>query len=262
MIFLKRSCCAVTLAASSVFVSTAAMAGGSTIGPIIFDPTNFIENIQKAMSTVEIESQGIEEAIRQAQMLEDSIKNTASTVSNLSGIGSIGSDIASLQQQWKVDQTLMSELGGQSNFVGTVMSQFSASSSNGSFTDYVTALAGAAQQGQQNATSMFANYQHMSAELQKTINQRQAIAVQNSGVLGTTDAIQVTNAQLDNLAEINQATLQGITTLVRQKSYQQAAESGKDQAAAISLGSYYSAKQREAEAATNSAPNTNVIMGY
>lgn len=259
---MKRSICVIAFAASSMFLSATATAGGSTIGPIIFDPTNFMENIEKAASTVQIESQSLEEAIRQAQMLENSVKNAANTVSNLNGIASIGNDINSLQQQWNVDQTLMNQLGGQSNFVNGVMSQYAATSGTGSFTDYVTALASGAQMGQQNASSMFSNYQNMSSEIQKTINQRQAIATRNSGVLGTVDAIQLTNAQLDNLAEVNQATLQGISTLVRQKAYQQATQAGKEQASANSLDTYYSAKQSAAQAATSTAPTTNVIMGY
>lgn len=254
-----RSLLIAALVASSLLGSTVATAGG---GSMVFDPTNFMENIETAMATVETESQGIESAIREAQMLQNSLKNTANTVSNLSGIGSITNDISSLQQQWGLDKTLMNQLGGQASFVNNVMSQFSASSSNGSFSDYVTALAKASQQGQQNATSLFANYQNMTSEIQKTIGQRQAIAQQNSGVLGTNDAIAVTNAQLDNLSEINQASLQGISTLVRQAAYQQAVQSGKDQASQQSLSTYYSAKQNDGQTFLNSVPTSNTIVGY
>jgi P-type conjugative transfer protein TrbJ len=256
---LKRSLLIVGLASSCLLASSFATAGG---GSMVFDPTNFMENIETAMATVETESQGIEAAIREAQMLENSIKNTANTVSDLSGIGAITNDIASLQQQWNLDKTLMTQLGGQDNFVNSVMSQYSASSSNGSFNDYVTVLATKAQQGQQNATSLFANYQNMASELQKTISQRQAIALKNTGALGTNDAIQITNAQLDNLAEINQATLQGIQTLVRQAAYQQAAQSAPDKGGSVSLDQYYKAKANDGQAYLDSVPPTNTIVGY
>ncbi|MBN3761058.1 hypothetical protein [Burkholderia sp. Ac-20365] len=256
---LKFSLGCIAAAVSLAFLSPAAVAGG---GGLVFDPTNFAQNIQTAMATVKTESLDIEEAIRSAQMLENSIKNTANTVSNLSGIGSITNDIASLQSQWNVDQTLMTQLGGQANFVQNVMSQYAATGTDGSFTDYVQALAKAAQQGQQNANGLFSNYTSLTQELQKTINQRQSIALKNSGALGTNDAIQVTNASLDNIAEINQATLQGINTLVRQQAYQQMQQSGRDGANAGSLDSYNNAKSADAQNFINRAPTATTIMGY
>ncbi|MFP3637941.1 hypothetical protein [Paraburkholderia sp. SIMBA_054] len=255
----KRSVLLISAAFALAGLTNSAFAGG---GGIVFDPTNFAQNIQTAIATVKSESLDIEEAIRSAQMLENSIKNTANTLTNLNGIGSITNDIGALQSQWNVDQSLMGQLGGQANFVQNVMSQYAATGTDGSFSDYVGALAKAAQQGQQNANSLFANYTNMTQELQKTISQRQSIALKNTGTLGTNDAIQATNASLDNLAEINQATLQGISTLVRQQAYAEAKETGQTQAVGNAFKAYSDAKQADAQTFINNAPTTTTIMGY
>ncbi len=238
-----------------------AWAGGG-MGNIVFDPSNYAENLRTAISTLHQESMQIDAAMRQVQMLEDSIKNTANTVTGLDGIGTLGQSLQSLQSQWNIDSTLMSQLGGQQQFVSNVMAQYGALGNTGSFTDYVQSLARASQLGQANATSLIDNYTNMTSELQKTMAQRAAIAAKNTGALGTNDAIQVTNASLDNLAEINQATLEGISTLVRQNALQAADKAGQDNAGSAVLDSYYQNVQTDASKASQTSPQAQPILGY
>lgn len=238
--------------------SADAVAGGG--GGIVFDPTNFAENIQTAISTVASESLALESKIREIEMLANSVKNTTNTIQGLNGIGNLGASLQALTQQWNVDNTLMTQLGGEQNFVGNVMAQYGASNT-GSFSTFVSQQAGQVALGQQNATSLFANYTNMTNEMNKTMQQRQAIAAKNTGALGTNDAIQATNASLDNLAEINQATLQGISTLVRQEAYKQSQQTGGDSSRNNNLTSYYNQLQTDSAAQTNTAAPAS-IMGY
>jgi len=255
------------LASAAAFITFASLgsnayAGGGGPGGIVFDPTNFMQNIQTAASSVKSELLAVESAIREIQMLQNSVKNAANTVIGLTGIGDLGASLASLQQQWDVDKQLIGELGGQAQFVSNVMAQFGASGTGGNFMNYVQSLAKSAQLGQQNAKSLFSNYTNLTSELQKTIGQRAAIAAKNSGSIGTNDAIRLTNASLDNLAEINQATLQGISTLVRQSAYQQSADAAKDQRSSDTLSSYFNSVKTDASNAANKAPSATGILGY
>ena len=239
-----------------------AHAGGSTIGPVTFDAMNYLQNIQKAASTLEIEAQSVASAVREASMLENSVKNAANTVQNLKGIGSIAGDINALQSLWNVDSTLMNQLGGQAQFVQTVMGQYSATGGAGSFTNYLGMLANQKQMGSQNASALFSNYQHMTGEIQSTIQQRQTIAAQNSGMLGTNGQIQITNAELDNLSEINQATLEGISTLVRQAAYDQSVEAGQLAAHSATSNAYNTYIQNGVQGFQSATPAVTSIMGY
>ncbi|MBW4953766.1 hypothetical protein KZW03_30155, partial [Klebsiella pneumoniae] len=119
-----------------------AYAGGA--GKIVFDPTNLVQNIQTAVHTLAQEQLQIESAVRQVQMLGNSIKNAGNTIKNLSGIRSIvdaDQALSGLLNQWNVDKSLMSQLGGQANFVQGVMAQYAANPSNGSFTTFIQSLA-------------------------------------------------------------------------------------------------------------------------
>lgn len=257
-----RSLKTIVLACALACASAGAIAGG---GGIVFDPTNYIENLATAGATLKQEMLAIEDAVRQAQNLQNSIKNTVNTVTDFQGMGSIASDIVSLKSQWNVDSNLASQLGGQANFVQSVMTQYSALGTNGTFGDYVSGLATAANQGQTKAQSLFKNYQFMTDEVQKTMSQRQAIAQRNTGTLGTNDAIAATNASLDNLSEIQQATLQGITTLVGQQAYKQAESVNAASAAAAAarnLNAYGQSLQNDAQSSTSSSSSVNTIMGY
>ncbi|VVE14138.1 MULTISPECIES: hypothetical protein [Pandoraea] len=249
-----------TLSASAI----PAIAGGGGGGSIVFDPTNFAQNIQTAAHTLAQEQLQIESAVREVQMLQNSIKNSANTVTNLSGISSaVGADqaVSGLMNQWNVDASLMQQLGGQANFVQGVMSQYAANPTNGSFSSYMQNLAGQSAAGQQNATSLIANYTNMSNELQKTMQQRQSIVTKNTGLLGTNDSIAITNASLDNISEINQATLQGIQTLVRQEAYKQSVNAADTQSSqqAISNGSAMAQKAANGVRGVSTATN---ILGY
>ncbi|MGF6604301.1 FtsZ-binding cell division protein ZapB [Paraburkholderia sp. GAS448] len=247
-----------TLSAATV----PAFAGGG--GGLVFDPTNFMENIQTAIHTLAQEQLEIESAAREVQMLENSVKNAGNTVKNLSGITSIvGADqsVSGLMNQWNVDASLMNQLGGEANFVTGVMSQYAANPATGSFTSYVQNLASQSAAGQQNATSLIANYTNMSNELQKTMQQRQSIATQNSGLLGTNDSIAITNAALDNISEINQAALQGIQTLVRQEAYKQSVDAADTQSAQQAQQTSSSMSQNAANAVSNIPVVTN-LLGY
>ncbi|WP_321816703.1 MULTISPECIES: hypothetical protein [unclassified Paraburkholderia] len=215
------------LLVSAFVVGSAAYANQAMAFDMVYDPTNFVENLASATHSLAQEELQIQAAVRQVTMLENSVKNTENTISSLKGINSITSasqTISSLLSQWNTDETLMNELGGESTFISGVLSQYAASSSTGTLTDYIARLSAQQTIKQENATSLFANYQNMASELQKTITQRQTIAAKNTGALGTSDEIAITNAQLDNIAEINQATLQGIQTLVRQSAYNQTAD--------------------------------------
>lgn len=259
---LKRKFLVAAAICGTGMCSTSVFAGG---GGIVFDPTNLVQNMMTAGSSVKTEMLQIEAAVRDAEQLENSIKNTVNTVKNFQGMGSIAADIGALQSQWNVDSTLMSQMGGQQAFVQNVMAQYSALGTNGTFTDYVTSMATASAQGQQKAQQLFQNYQLMTNEVQKTIQQRQAIAQKNTGLLGTNDAIAATNASLDNLSEINQATLQGITTLVGQQAYQQSVTAGQQTSTKQSgdtLDAYYKALQIDSQTFTNSTPAVTTIMGY
>ncbi|MBP0633126.1 MULTISPECIES: hypothetical protein [unclassified Cupriavidus] len=238
-----------------------AFAGG---GGIVFDPSNFAQNIQQVVHTVAQEQLAIQAAVRQVQMLANSIKNASNTVKSVSGIGAITDaeqTISSLMAQWNVDATLIQQLGGQSNFVQGVMSQYAANPMAGSFTNYVQNLANQSAAGQQNATSLIANYTNMSKELQKTMQKRQAIASQNTGALGTNDSIAITNASLDNLAEINQATLQGIQTLVRQAAYKESVEAANSQSS-MQLHNNASDMAQKAANSVSGVPGATKILGY
>ncbi|MBB5547413.1 hypothetical protein [Paraburkholderia fungorum] len=239
-----------------------AFAGGG--GGIVFDPTNFVENLQTAVQTLSQEQLQIQSAVREVQMLQSSVKNATNTVNNLTGIRSIAGaqgSINSLMTQWNVDASLMNQLGGQANFVQGVMSQYAATPTNGTFTSYIQNLAGQSAAGQQNATSLIANYTNMSNELQKTMQQRQAIAMQNSGALGANDQAQITNASLDNIAEINQATLQGIQTMVRQAAYKQSVDAAETQSAQQAQQTSSSMSQNAANAVSKVPVVTN-LLGY
>lgn len=240
------------------FAAPNAFAGGS----MVFDPTNYISNAATAAQTLEQETQGIASAIREATMLENQIKNTVNTVENLKGIGSITGDINALTSLWNVDKTLMNQIGGQTQFVQGVMSQYSASGATGSFSNYVGMLSNQSQLGSQNATSLFANYTNMTNEIQSTIQQRQNIAMKNTGALGMNDEIQATNATLDNLSEINQATLQGITTLVRQAAYKQSVEAGQQTSHSNTTSAFDSYMNNGNQAFLNNTTKNNSIMGY
>lgn len=242
--------------------TTPAYAGGSTIGPIIFDPTNYMVNIQKSAATLQKEIQGVASAVREATMLENSVKNAVNAVKNLKGVGSITGDINALQSLWNVDSTLVNQLGGQAQFVQNVMGQYAATGASGSFSSYLGMLANQQQLGSKNAAALFANYQHMTGEIQSTIQQRQTIATQNSGTLGKNDQIQVTNAQLDNLSEINQATLEGISTLVRQAAYDQSVEAGQLTAHSQTSTAYGTYIQNGVQAFQSAHPAVTSIMGY
>jgi conjugal transfer/entry exclusion protein len=240
-----------------------AFAGGGG-GSIVFDPTNFAQNIQTAVHTLAQEQLQIQSAVREVTMLANSVKNAQNTVNNLSGIRSIAGaegSINSLMNQWNVDASLMNQLGGQANFVSGVMTQYAANPTSGSFTSYIQNLASQSAAGQQNATSLIANYTNMSNELQKTMQQRQAIALQNSGALGANDQVQITNASLDNIAEINQATLQGIQTMVRQEAYKQSVEAANTQSSQQS-NSNASAMAQKAANSVVSVPTAANILGY
>jgi len=243
-------------------VEIPAFAGGA--GGIVFDPTNFSQNILTAMHTLAQEQLEIQAAVRQVQMLANSVKNAGNTVQNLSGINSItGADrtISGLMAQWNVDSSLINQLGGQGNFVQGVMAQYAANPTAGSFTSYVQNLANQSAAGQQNATSLIANYTNMSSELQKTMQQRQSIAAQNSGALGTNDSIAITNASLDNIAEINQATLQGIQTLVRQAAYKQSVDTANAQSS-LELHNNASDMAQKAANSVSGVPTATNILGY
>lgn len=241
---------------------TPAFAGGA--GGIVFDPTNFAQNIQTAVHIVAQEKLAIEAAIRDVQMLTNSTKNAGNTVKNLAGINSITDTtqtISSLMTQWNVDTSLIQQLGGQSNFVQGVMAQYAANPTAGSFNNYVQNLAGQSAAGKQNATSLIANYTNMSNELQKTMQQRQSIASQNTGALGTNDSIAITNASLDNIAEINQATLQGIQTLVRQAAYKQSVDSANAQSS-VQLHNNASDMAQKAANSVSGVSSATKILGY
>jgi conjugal transfer/entry exclusion protein len=241
-----------------------AVAGGGAGGSIVFDPTNYAQNLQTAAHTLAQEQMQITSAVREVQMLANSVKNVSNTVKNLSGITSItGAEqtISSLMSQWNVDKSLMDQLGGQANFVQGVMLQYGANPTTGSFTTYVQNLATQSAAGQQNATSLISNYTNMSSELQKTLQQRQSIAAQNSGLLGTNDSIAVTNASLDNISEINQATLQGIQTMVRQAAYKQSVDAA-DTASTQQAASNASAMAQKAANGVSSVPAATNILGY
>lgn len=249
----------VLLALSAATAPTFAGGGG-----IVFDPTNFMENIQTAIHTLSQEQLEIESAVREVQMLGNSVKNAGNTVSNLTGITSIvGADqsISGLMNQWNVDKSLITQLGGEGNFVQGVMTQYAANPSSGNFTSYIQNLAGQSAAGQQNATSLISNYTNMSNELQKTMQQRQAIATQNTGLLGTNDSIAITNASLDNISEINQATLQGIQTLVRQEAYKQSVEAANTQSSQ-QANSTSSAMAQKAANSVSGIPTATNILGY
>jgi conjugal transfer/entry exclusion protein len=248
----------VTVVLFSAFAAPDAFAGGQ----LVFDPTNLVENAATAVQTLQTETQGVASAIREATMLENQIKNTVNTVENLKGIGSITGDINALQSLWNVDKTLMNQIGGQTQFVQSVMGQYSASGSTGSFTNYVGMLANQSQLGSQNATSLFANYTNMTNEIQSTIQQRQNIAMKNTGALGMNDEIQATNATLDNLSEINQATLQGITTLVRQAAYKQSVDAGVATAHSNTSSAFDTYMNNGNQAFLNNTTVNNSIMGY
>lgn len=249
-----------TLALSAV--GAPAFAGGG--GGIVFDPTNFAQNIQTAAHTLAQEQLSIQSAIREVQMLANSLKNAGNTVKNLAGIGSIvdaDQAISGLMAQWNVDASLIQQLGGQGNFVQGVMAQYAANPTAGSFTNYVQNLASQSAAGKQNATSLIANYTNMSNELQKTMQKRQAIAAQNTGALGTNDSIAITNASLDNIAEINQATLQGIQTLVRQAAYKQSVDSANAQSA-MQLHNNASDMAQKAANSVSGVTSATRILGY
>jgi conjugal transfer/entry exclusion protein len=249
---------AIAVALLGAFAAPNAFAGGQ----MVFDPTNYISNAATAAQTLQVETQGIASAIREATMLENQIKNTVNTVENLKGIGSITGDINALQSLWNVDKTLMNQIGGQTQFVQNVMGQFSASGTTGSFTNYVGMLANQSQLGSQNATSLFANYTNMTNEIQSTIQQRQTIAMKNTGALGMNDEIQATNATLDNLSEINQATLQGITTLVRQAAYKQSVDAGQQSAHSNTSSAFDTYMSNGNQAFLNNTTVSHSIMGY
>lgn len=256
---LKRNLATIALTCLSTTFAPAAFAGG---GGIVFDPTNYVQNLQTAFNTLKTEALQVEAGIQRAQQLENSIKNTYSTVKNFNGMGSITADINALQNQWSTDTQIMAQLGGQEEFVSNVMSTYSALGTDGTFTDYVTGIANAAAAGQKNAQSILQNYSNMTNVLQKSIATRQSIAQKNSGSLGTNDSIAVTNAALDNLSEINEATLQGIQTLVRQAAYQQSQQAAGQKAQSTAFDSYYNARQTDATKFTTNAPAANGIMGY
>lgn len=245
-------------AAALLLSTTFAYAGGG--GGIVFDPTNFIQNCMTAAHTLSEEASEIQEVIQTASMMQNTIKNTVNTVTSLNGMGSIG-NLATLQAQWNVDQTLMSQLGGMSNFVGGVMNQYSANPTTGSVTSYVQMLANESAAGQQNASSLISNYTNMSNEMQKTIQQRSAIAAKNSGALGTNDQLQVTNAALDNLAEVNQASLQGLQTLVRQAAYEESRRTAETNNRSQGVTAYQNASQQSANTAKQ-LPHATSILGY
>lgn len=230
----------------------------------VFDATNFMENIQTALHTLAQEQLEIESAVREAQMLANSVKNASNNIKSLSGINSIAGaegGVDGLINQWNVDKTLMQQLGGEASFVQGVMSQYAASPTGGTFSSYIQNLASQSAAGQQNATSLIANYANMSSELQKTMQQRQSIAAQNSGLLGTNDSIAITNASLDNISEINQATLQGIQTLVRQAAYKQSVDAANTQSTEQANSNGSSMAQKAADSVTNIPSATN-ILGY
>ncbi|UIF89220.1 hypothetical protein KAF44_30030 (plasmid) [Cupriavidus necator] len=141
------------------------------------------------------------------------------------------------------------------------MSQYAANPTAGSFTNYVQNLANQSAAGQQNATSLIANYTNMSKELQKTMQKRQVIASQNTGALGTNDSIAITNASLDNLSEINQATLQGIQTLVRQAAYKDSIEAANSQSS-MQLHNNASDMAQKAANSVSGVPGATKILGY
>jgi conjugal transfer/entry exclusion protein len=245
-------------------VGTPAFAGGGGAGGIVFDPTNFAQNIQTAVHTLAQEQLLIQSAVREVQMLANSLKNAGNTVKNLAGISSItdaDQAISGLMTQWNVDASLIQQLGGQGNFVQGVMAQYAANPTVGSFTNYVQNLASQSSAGKQNATSLIANYTNMSNEIQKTMQQRQAIALQNTGTLGTNDSIAITNASLDNIAEINQATLQGIQTLVRQAAYKQSVDTANAQSS-LHLHNNASDMAQKAANSVSSVPSATKILGY
>ena len=239
-----------------------AFAGGA--GGIVFDPSNFAQNIQQVVHAVAQEQLAIQAAVRQVQMLANSVKNATNTVKSVTGIRSITDaeqTISSLMAPWDVDASIIQQLGGQSNFVQGVMAQFAANPTVGSFTNYVQNLANQSAAGQQNATSLIANYTNMSKELQRTMQKRQAIASQNTGSLGTNDSIAITNASLDNLAEINQATLQGIQTLVRQAAYKESVEAANSQSS-MQLHNTASDMAQKAANSVSGVPGATKILGY
>lgn len=256
----KRKLATLALACLTATFAPAAFAGAA--GGIVFDPTNFMQNLQTAYNTLKTETLEVEAGINRAMQLENSVKNTYNTVKNAQGIGQITTDLAALQSQWDVDSQIMSEIGGQQEFVSNVMSTYSALGTDGTFTDYVTGLANAAAAGQKNAQNIISNYSNMSQVLQNSISNRQKIAQQNTGALGTNDSIAVTNAALDNLSMINEATLQGIQTLVKQAGYQQAQSSGSTSAQQQSFSAYYNARATDAQNFINGTPTANGIMGY
>ncbi|WP_321935254.1 hypothetical protein [Paraburkholderia sp. J8-2] len=246
--------------AASLLTADLAYAGGGGGGSIVFDPTNFIENCMTAAQTLQSESYDLQQVIQTASVMQNTLKNTVNSVAGLTGIGSIG-DVTSLKAQFNVDQSLISQLGGMSNFVGGVMNQYAADSSNGSATSYIQMLANQAAAHQQNATSLISNYTNMSNEMQKTIQTRASIAAQNSGALGTNDQIQVTNASLDNLAEINQASLQGLQTLVRQAGYDESRRAATVSNASDAAAAYQAATQQSVTNA-NKLQQATSILGY
>ncbi|MGF6440593.1 hypothetical protein [Paraburkholderia youngii] len=258
---LKRNLATLAVAGTFATFAPATFAGGAA-GGIVFDPTNYVQNLQTAYNTLKTEALEIEAGIQRAQQVEASIKNTYATVKNFNGMGSIAADINALQSQWATDTQIMSEVGGQEEFVSNVMSTYSALGTNGTFSDYVTGIANAAAAGQKNAQSILANYSNMTNVLQKSIATRQSIAQKNTGTLGTNDSIAVTNAALDNLSEINEATLQGIQTLVRQAAWQQSQQAGQQQAQGSAFSDYYNARQTDATKFTTNAPSVTGIMGY
>lgn len=258
---LKPNLATLALVCLSVTFAPSAFAGGAA-GGIVFDPTNYIQNMSTAFNTLKTETLQIEAGIQRAAQLENSIKNTYNTVKNAQGMGAITTDIGALQSQWNVDTQIMSQIGGQQNFVQNVMSTYSALGTGGTFTDYVTGLAKASAAGQQNAQSILNNYSNMSQVLQQSIANRQSIAQKNTGALGTNDSIAVTNSALDNLAMVNQASLQGIQTLVRQAAWQQSQTAGKQAAENQSFTNYYNARATDANNFTNNAPTATGIMGY
>lgn len=241
-----------------------AFAGGGGGGSIVFDPSNFAQNIQTATHTIANEQLAIQAAVRDVQMLANSIKNAGNTVNNLAGIRTItdaDQAITGLMAQWSVDASLIKQLGGQSNFVQGVMAQYAANPAAGSFTSHMQNLASQSAAGQQNATSLIANYTNMSNEIQKTIQKRQSIAAQNTGTLGTNDSIAITNASLDNIAEINQATLQGIQTLVRQAAYKQSVDAANTQSS-LQLHNNASDMSQKAANSVSGVPSATKILGY
>lgn len=251
--------------ANRVVLLTMSLSGTSAFAfETVYDPINYVENLASAVHSLAQEELQISAAVRQVTMLANSVKNTQNTISSLSGIKSItqaNQTISSLLSQWNTDATLINQLGGESSFISGILSQYAASSSTGTLTDYIARLSSEKTIKQENATSLFSNYENMSSELQKTIKQRQTIAAQNSGALGMSDEVAVTNAQLDNIAEINQAVLQGIQTLVRQSAYTQTADLARTTNEATTR-STASTMGTNAAAGVSGVSTATTLLGY